>query len=133
MTDKQLEKQSKQPKKSEITEEKNLQPTTYNQQANIRPGMTIKVHQKIKEKGVKGKERERIQVFEGIVLAKKHGKERGATITVRKISHGIGVEKIFPLFSPLISKIEINKKAKIRRAKLYYLRSHKKKLKETRL
>jgi large subunit ribosomal protein L19 len=63
-----------------------------------------------------------LQVFEGIVLARKHGDEPGATFTVRKMSQGIGVEKIFPLYTPLIEKIEIVKRAKVRRAKLYYIR-----------
>ena len=70
-------------------------------------------------------------MFEGIVIARKHGKEKGATITVRKVSGGIGVEKIFPLHLPTVTKIEPVKKAAIRRAKLYYLRSPHKKLKET--
>ncbi|MBI4652847.1 50S ribosomal protein L19 [Candidatus Kuenenbacteria bacterium] len=95
---------------------------------DIKPGMTIRVHQKIKEMGAKG-ERERIQVFEGIVLARKHGKEKGATITVRKISFGVAVEKIFPIDLPTIVKIEIVNQAKVRRAKLYFLRDYKKKLK----
>ena len=95
----------------------------------VKPGLTVKVYQKIKEIGPKG-EKERIQVFEGIVLAHKHGKQAGATIMVRKISDGIGVEKIFPLNSPTIVKIEIVKKAKVRQAKLYYLRNYKKRLKE---
>lgn len=98
----------------------------------IKPGMTVKVHQKITEKGPKG-EKERIQVFEGIVLAKKHGLEKGATITVRKISDGIGVEKIFPIHSPNIVKIQPVKQAKVRQAKLYYLRSHKKRLRENKI
>lgn len=97
----------------------------------IKPGMTVKVHQKIKEKNPKGEEKERIQVFEGMVIARKHGLEQGATITVRKISEGIGVEKIFPLYSPNIAKIEVTKKAKVRRAKLGYLKNYKKKLRET--
>jgi len=96
----------------------------------IKPGMTIRVHQKIKEKNPKGEEKERIQVFEGLVLARKHGREIGATITVRKISEGIGVEKIFPLHSPTIAKIEVKKKAKVRQAKLNYLRTYQKRLKE---
>ncbi|MFH1838565.1 MAG: 50S ribosomal protein L19 [Candidatus Kuenenbacteria bacterium] len=95
---------------------------------DIKPGMTVKVHQKIKEMGAKG-ERERIQVFEGIVLARKHGKEKGATVTVRKISFDVAVEKIFPLDLPTIVKIEIVNQAKVRRAKLYFLRDYKKKLK----
>ncbi len=83
----------------------------------IKPGDTVKVHQKIVDKG-----KTRLQVFEGLVLARKHGDEPGATFTVRKVSQGIGVEKIFPLYSPLIEKIEIAKRAKVRRAKLYYIR-----------
>lgn len=95
----------------------------------IKPGMTVKVHQKISEIGPKG-EKQRIQVFEGIVLAHRHGKQPGATITVRKISDGIGVEKIFPINSPNIIKIELVKQAKVRKAKLYYLRDYKKRLRE---
>ena len=98
----------------------------------INPGMTVKVHQKISETGPKG-EKVRVQVFEGIVLAKKHGKEAGASITVRKISEGIGVEKIFPLNSPNVVKIETIKQAKVRRSKLYYLRNHKKRLREKKI
>jgi len=83
----------------------------------IRPGYTIVVHQKVKEGG-----KERIQPFEGLVLASKHGSGINATITVRKISGGIAVERIFPLHAPTIDKIEVTKKSKVRRAKLYYLR-----------
>jgi len=83
----------------------------------IRPGDTIRVHQKIVDKG-----KTRIQIFEGLVLARKHGDEPGATFTVRKVASGVGVEKIFPLYSPLIDKMEIVKRAKVRRAKLYYIR-----------
>ncbi|NCN99712.1 50S ribosomal protein L19 [Candidatus Falkowbacteria bacterium] len=98
----------------------------------LKPGMTVRVYQKIKELNSKGEEKERVQYFEGIIIAHKHGKEIGATITVRKISEGIGVEKIFPLNLPTITKIEIKKQAKVKRAKLYFLRSgYKKKLKET--
>lgn len=98
----------------------------------LKPGMTVRVHQKIKETNPKGEEKERIQVFEGIIIAKKHGKEAGATITVRKISGGIGVEKIFPLNLPTIAKIEPVKQARVGRAKLYFLRGgFKKRLKET--
>ena len=96
----------------------------------IKPGMTVKVHQKIKEKNAKGEEKERIQVYEGMVIARRHGLEKGATITVRKISDGIGVEKIFPVYSPNVAKIEIKKRAKVRRAKLDYLKNYKKRLKE---
>ena len=95
----------------------------------IKPGMTVKVHQKITEKGPKG-DKERIQIFEGIVLSKSHGKHDGATITVRKISEGVGVEKIFPLAAPTVVKIEPVKQAKVKKAKLYYLRGYKKRLKE---
>jgi len=87
---------------------------------DIRPGDTIRVYQKIKEK-----DKERLQAFEGIVLARKHGKGISATITVRKVISGIGVEKIFPIHSLTIEKIEILKRGKVRRAKLYYLRTAK--------
>ncbi|MBD3208519.1 MAG: 50S ribosomal protein L19 [Candidatus Nealsonbacteria bacterium] len=87
---------------------------------DIRPGDTVKVHQRIKEKN-----KERLQPFEGVVLAKKHGKGIGATITVRKVVGGIGVEKILPIHSPNIEKIELLKRSKVRRAKLYYLRTAK--------
>ncbi len=83
----------------------------------IKAGDTVRVHQKIQDKG-----KTRIQIFEGLVLARKHGDEPGATFTVRKVSSGVGVEKIFPLYSPLIDKMEIVKRAKVRRAKLYYIR-----------
>jgi large subunit ribosomal protein L19 len=97
----------------------------------LKPGMTVRVYQKIKELNSKGEEKERIQYFEGMIIARKHNKETGATITVRKVSEGIGVEKIFPLNLPTITKIEIKKVAEVRRAKLYYLRGqYKKKLKE---
>ena len=101
---------------------------------DIKPGMTVRVNQKIKELNIKGEEKERIQYFEGVVIARKHGREKGATITVRKISDGIGVEKIFPLNLPTITKIEVKKQAKVRRAKLYFLKKgYKKKLKEKKL
>lgn len=99
---------------------------------DLKPGMTVRVHQKITEIGPKG-EKQRVQVFEGIILAHKHGKEAGSTITVRKISEGIGVEKIFPLNSPNVLKIEPIKQARVRQAKLYYLRDSKKRLKETKI
>lgn len=98
--------------------------------AAVTAGVTVRVHQKIKEKGAKGEDKERVQVFEGVVLAHKGGKQKSATITVRKISDGIGVERIFPIYSTAISKIEITKKIKARRAKLTYLRTYKKRVKE---
>jgi large subunit ribosomal protein L19 len=83
----------------------------------IRSGDTVKVWQKIQEK-----EKTRLQSFDGLVLAVKHGTEAGSTFTVRKVASGVGVEKIFPLYSPNIDKIEILKRAKVRRAKLYHIR-----------
>lgn len=108
---------------------------------NFKVGDTIKVHQLIKEitttkknisktakkaleksgGGDKGPV-ERIQVFEGVVIARKHGKEAGGSFTVRKISGGIAVEKIYPIYSPTLKKIEIVSRTKVRKAKLYHLR-----------
>ncbi len=82
-------------------------------------GDTIRVWSKILDE--KGKTR--LQAFEGLVLARKHGKEIGATFTVRRVASGVGVERIFPLFSPSIDKIEITKKSRARRSKLYYVRT----------
>lgn len=111
------------------TEEK--QTSTEEKFSELKPGMTVKIYQKIKEMNLKGQEKERIQFFEGLVIAKKHKSEKGGTITVRKVSDGVGVEKIFPLNLPTITKIEVKKKAKTRRAKLYFLkRGYKKRLKE---
>jgi large subunit ribosomal protein L19 len=84
---------------------------------DIRSGDTVRVHLKIQEKG-----KTRIQIFEGMVLAVKHGKESGGTFTVRKVMSGVGVEKIFPIYCPTIDKIEIVKRSRVRRAKLYYIR-----------
>ncbi len=83
----------------------------------FRSGDTVKVHQIIHEKG-----KVRLQVFEGLVLARKHGTEAGATFTVRKVTESVGVERIFPLYSPMIDKIEVVRSAKVRRSKLYYIR-----------
>ena len=88
----------------------------------IRAGDTVKVWVKIKEKDNKGKEKVRLQAFEGLVVGTKHGNEAGATFTVRKISYGVGIERIFPLFSPMIDKIEVLKKGSVRKSKLYFVR-----------
>jgi large subunit ribosomal protein L19 len=97
----------------------NISPVNMEDRAKlaIRAGDTVRVHQKIQDKG-----KTRIQIFEGLVLSRKHGDEPGAMFTVRKVVDGIGVEKIFPLYSPLIDKIEILRRSKVRRAKLYYIR-----------
>ncbi len=113
-------------------EEGKKEKTKFNKQ-DVKPGMTVKVHELIKDVDAKGKERERIQVFEGLVLAVKKPRTESGTITVRKISNGVGVEKIFPIHSPLVKEIEPIKQAKVRRAKLYFLRNYKKRLKETRI
>ena len=105
---------------------------------NFKAGDTVRVSSKIleekieknkkkenkKKEDVKGSEagKFRLQAFEGIVLARKHGTSMGATFTVRKIASGVGVERIFPLYSPMVDKIEIIKKAHARRSKLYYIR-----------
>ena len=84
----------------------------------LRSGMTIRVHQKITEG-----EKQRIQIFEGLIIKVSGGDGLNKSITVRKMVEGIGVEKIFPIFSPMIAKIEVKKKSQVRRAKLYYMRS----------
>jgi large subunit ribosomal protein L19 len=84
---------------------------------DVKPGMYIRVFQKIKEEN-----KERIQRIEGIVLSRKHGSEPGATITLRRVLDGVGVEWILPIFSPLITKIELIRNARVKRAKLYFLR-----------
>ncbi len=83
---------------------------------DFRPGDTVNVHARIREG-----EKERIQVFKGVVIRKRNG-NTGAPFTVRKVSYGVGVEKIFPLHSPLVDKIEIITRGRVRRARLYYLR-----------
>ncbi|MEK7578241.1 MAG: 50S ribosomal protein L19 [Patescibacteria group bacterium] len=83
----------------------------------LKSGMKVRVWQKIKEG-----DKERLQAFEGVVIAVKHGRGKTGAFTVRKISSGIGVERIFPLHAPTIGKIEVLSQAKVRRAKLYYLR-----------
>jgi large subunit ribosomal protein L19 len=84
---------------------------------DFKAGDTVRVQVRIQEKG-----KTRLQAFEGLVIARKHGTETGATFTVRKVSNGVGVERIFPLFSPNVDSIELVKKAKTRRSKLYFLR-----------
>jgi large subunit ribosomal protein L19 len=81
------------------------------------PGDTVKVHVKIKEG-----EKERIQVYQGVVISKRKGMTN-ATFTVRKVSYGVGVERVFPLHSPIIDKIEVVARGRVRRAKIYYLRN----------
>ena len=83
---------------------------------NFQPGDTLKVHVRIKEGN-----KERLQIFEGICIARKHGGSR-ETITVRKISFGVGVERIFPLHATIVDHIDVIRRGKVRRAKLYYLR-----------
>lgn len=85
---------------------------------DFKAGDTVRVFSKILEKG-----KTRLQAFEGLVLSRKHGKESGATFTVRKVASGVGVERIFPLYSPNIGKIEIIRKSKTRKSKLYYIRA----------
>lgn len=84
---------------------------------DFKAGDTVRVYVKILEKG-----KIRLQAFEGLVLSRKHGTESGATFTVRKVASGVGVERIFPLYSPNIDRIEVLKKSKTRRSKLYFIR-----------
>lgn len=102
----------------ELTEEK-FTPVNREQRKslNFKAGDTVRVWSKIQEKG-----KTRLQAFEGLVLSRKHDTEAGATFTVRKVASGVGVKRIFPLYSPNIGKIEILKKSKTRRNKLYYIR-----------
>ncbi len=97
---------------------------------DLQSGMVVKVHQKIKEVNSKGEEKERIQIFEGIIISMKHGREPGATITVRKVSDGVGVERIFPIHSPVIDTIEVVRHMRVNQAKPLHLRHSKKRLKE---
>ncbi len=93
-----------------------IEETQLQDRPDMQPGDTVRVHVKVREG-----EKERIQVFEGLVIAQHRGGAR-ATFTVRKVSFGQGVERIFPLHSPIIDKIEIVRSARVRRAKLYFLR-----------
>lgn len=115
-----------------MTEEQNQkQQETKQEIPELRSGMVVRVHQKIKELDAKGNPKERVQIFEGTVIARHGGKQKGATFTVRKIAaDAVGVEKIYPLHSPTIVKVEVVKQHKVRRAKLYYMRDYKKKMKE---
>lgn len=88
----------------------------------LKAGYTVRVHQKIKDVSPDGKEKERIQIFEGQVIGTKGGKAINGTVTVRKIASGVGVERIFPIHSPSIEKIEVVKATPARKAKLYYTR-----------
>ena len=85
---------------------------------DFKAGDTVRVWNKILEKG-----KTRLQAFEGLVLSRKHGTESGATFTIRKVASGVGVERIFPLYSPNVDKIEVIRKSKTRRSKLYYIRT----------
>jgi len=95
---------------------------------DIKPGMYVKILQKISASAKatadkKEGDKEKTQQIEGLVLVRKHGNEPGATITLRRMMDGVGVEWIIPLFSPLIQKVELIKASRVRRAKLYYLRN----------
>lgn len=96
---------------------KNLKAEQLKELPNFEVGNTVKVHNRIKEGG-----KERIQVFEGVVIARKGGKGANATFMVRKIASGVGVERIYPLHSPNIAKLEVVKDDKVRQAKIYYVR-----------
>jgi|SRR3989338_80783 len=119
------------PNKTEIL----VKPYLKNNLPDLRPGDTVRVRQKIKDiaspnkkekaKEEKKRSKEKTQTFEGLIIARKHGKGINATITVRRVISGVGVERVFPIHSPMISKIEIVRRGKIRRAKLYYLRTAK--------
>lgn len=96
----------------------------------LRPGMVVRVHQMIKDISAKGEEKERIQVFEGLITKRRGGNSAGATVTVRKVAEGVGVERIFPLTLPSIKKVQLVKQYKVRRANLDFVRESKKRMKE---
>jgi len=100
----------------ELVEQRNVKPETRGQIPEFRVGDTVKVHTKISEG-----DKERIQIFEGVVIRRRRA-HLHTTFTVRKMSYGVGVERIFPLFSPRIDKIEITASGKVKRARLFYLR-----------
>ena len=100
----------------ELVEQRNVKPESRGQIPEFRVGDTVRVHTKISEG-----DKERIQIFEGVVIRRKRG-QINTTFTVRKMSYGVGVERIFPLYSPRIDKIEIATQGKVKRARLFYLR-----------
>ncbi len=100
----------------ELVEQRNVKPEVRGQVPEFRVGDTVKVHTKISEG-----DKERIQIFEGVVIRKKRG-QVNTTFTVRKMSYGVGVERIFPLYSPRSDKIEVMSSGKVKRARLFYLR-----------
>jgi len=124
----------KQPTNKKQGQKKEVQKTAKQKtddREKVKSGMIIKVYEKIHDVSPKGEPRQRVQVFEGMVLARKHNREPGATILVRKESGSVFVEKIYPLYSPIVERIEIVKQYRTRRAKLYFLRQgYKKRLKE---
>jgi large subunit ribosomal protein L19 len=97
-------------------EQRNVKPETRAQIPEFRVGDTVRVHTKISEG-----DKERIQIFEGVVIRRKRG-QVNTTFTVRKMSYGVGVERIFPLYSPRIDKLEVMTSGKVKRARLFYLR-----------
>ena len=96
---------------------KHLQDTQLKTLPDFKTGAMVKVHQKIREGG-----KERVQIFEGLVIARKGGRGANSTFTVRKIASGVGVERIYPVHSPNIVKLEVVKESKVRRSKIYYVR-----------
>src|SRR3989344_5900164 len=101
----------------------NFRPENLKQVPVLKAGYIVRVHQKITDVSADGKEKQRVQIFEGQVLGTKGGKSINGTVTVRKISSGVGVERIFPIHSPSIEKIEVVKATPSRKTKLYHTRS----------
>lgn len=122
------------PREATLPTETESVPAQVVQATDLRPGMTVRVHERIKDVSAKGEERQRIQIFQGIVLGMR-GAGITKTMTIRREQKGYGVEKIYPLHSPVIAKVEVVKVAKVRRAKLNFLSDlrhrFKRKLKET--
>lgn len=106
---------------------KHLSDTQLKTLPEFRPGHTVRVHQRIREGG-----KERVQIFEGLVIARKGGSGTNASFTVRKITSGVGVERIYPLHSPNIVKLEVTKTPEVRKAKLYYVRGRQDSMPRTR-